>query len=376
MSHRLAYCTNVHAGSDLATTLAELERHARRVASLVGGGAPLGIGLWLSATSVAELRSPGDVRRLRERLADWGLEVATFNAFPYGDFHGERVKHAVYEPHWARPERYAYTARLAEIAVDLVPEGTRQVSLSTLPIGWRAQFTNEGCAASAGLAAAQLERLAERLGQIEAERGVRVTVDLEPEPGCLLDRAQHVVDLFDQVLRTEACRTHLGVCHDICHAAVMFEPQEEALATYARAGIAVHKIQVSNALSCDGSPAALAELARFDEPRYLHQTSIRDERGTVMTYDDLPAALADRRPGERRTHFHVPLHVERIGALGTTQDEIRRCLALFPTGTGPILEIETYAWNVLPAALRPAELADGIACEWRWLAALLEARRP
>ena len=47
----------------------------------------------------------------------------------------------------------------------------------------------------------------------------------------------------------EIVRRHIRVCHDICHAAVMFEDQEEVLRKYAAAGIQVGKIQVSAALA-------------------------------------------------------------------------------------------------------------------------------
>jgi hypothetical protein len=38
-------------------------------------------------------------------------------------------------------------------------------------------------------------------------------------------------------------------------------------------------------------------------------------------------------------------------------------------------EVETYAWGVLPEALRKRRLADGIADELRWLESALGAWR-
>ena len=99
------YCTNVHAGRTLAETEANLGRFAPRVRELVASAeepdAELGLGLWLSAETARELRETGGARAFRDRLLDQGLRVVTFNGFPYGDFHAEVVKHAVYEPHWA-----------------------------------------------------------------------------------------------------------------------------------------------------------------------------------------------------------------------------------------------------------------------------------
>ena len=55
----------------------------------------------------------------------------TANAFPYGDFHGERVKEDVYRPDWADAARAVYTLRSA-VALAAVNERGAHVSLSTV----------------------------------------------------------------------------------------------------------------------------------------------------------------------------------------------------------------------------------------------------
>jgi sugar phosphate isomerase/epimerase len=369
---RIAYCTNVHAGPDVESTERNLLEHAVRVRELSGTRGLLPVGLWLSAIAAGQLERRDDVRALRDRLLEAGIAVVTLNGFPFIDFHDHAIKHAVYEPHWARPERLAYTLRLANILVDLLPDDVRDASISTVPIGWRPTFTNEGCGASVGIAAAQLEAVVAHLRRIERETGVRLHVDLEPEPGCLLDRAEHVVALFDEALgRTPDARRHLGVCHDICHSAVMFEEQAAALELYRRNGIRVGKVQVSSAIEADGSRSALAALARFDEPKYLHQTVVRLDSGELRFHEDLRPALGMPPKGVFRTHFHVPIHLEAIaldeGVLRTTRGEIDACLAALEPDETRVLEIETYAWPVLPESIRPATLAEGIAAEVRWL---------
>jgi sugar phosphate isomerase/epimerase len=374
----LAYCTNVHPGETLARTKSMLDQHAVRVRELVfGGSAPsgrtLGIGLWLSAQSARELLAePEGIIRFRAWLEERGLAVRTINGFPYGDFHGETVKTRVYHPHWADPNRSLFTLDLAKILAALVEPGTRTASISTVPIGWRSDFTNEGCGASVGLAASQLEWVAERMREIEDRTGVRVTIDLEPEPGCLLDRAEHVVSLFDQCFSSEATRTYLGVCHDICHSAVMFEEQDEALELYARNAIRVGKMQVSAALACHGAPKELAELAQFDESRYMHQTCVLAGSGEVRFFEDLGLALDAMPDGFWRTHFHVPVHLDAISRLTTTAKEIPAALAAASKVDPPVFEVETYAWTVLPPHLRERDLAAGIAKELAWTRAALE----
>ena len=74
--------------------------------------------------------------------------------------------------------------------------------------------------------------------------------------------------------------------------------------------------------------------------------------------------------GTWRTHFHVPIFVAEGERWGTTQAEIERCLAALPSDEPrPTLEVETYAWEVLPSCLYAGDdgLAAGIAEELRWL---------
>ncbi|MED5401378.1 MAG: hypothetical protein VX669_13390, partial [Planctomycetota bacterium] len=109
----LGYCTNVHPGRSLEEVLAGLDRYTRPVADRIGRR--LAAGLWLAAPVVAELAADeSGARRLADELGDRDLLCYTLNAFPYGDFHGERVKEQVYLPDWSAPERFDYTLACAD----------------------------------------------------------------------------------------------------------------------------------------------------------------------------------------------------------------------------------------------------------------------
>lgn len=361
------YCTNVHAGTSLAETMANLERHARSVRGYLGDET-LGIGLWIPESVLGELEDRKQVHELRSRIEDLGLFVFTMNGFPQHDFHAEVVKLNVYRPSWESAERAGYTRKLARVLSGLAPEHLPELSISTVPIGWRTEITDPGSAIG------HLEATAEFLERLEDETGRLVHLDLEPEPGCLLDTAKDVVELFDRF--SDRSRRYLRVCHDVCHSAVMFESQADAIANYRKAGIEIGKIQISSCpearLSGEGEgDPALAALRAFMEPRYMHQATIRDQRGECTFHDDLPQALeAGIVEGTVRVHFHVPVHATSLGALNTTQNEIIECLRALD-GRVPPLEVETYAWEVLPEEHRQHELARGIADELRWLRALL-----
>ena len=69
---------------------------------------------------------------------------------------------------------------------------------------------------------------------------------------------------------------------------------------------------------------------------------------------------------------HMPIFIERFGHLSTTQKSIMECLtrlcdpACQVDFTGHV-EIETYAWSVLPESMRKRGLEDDITSELKWL---------
>jgi len=391
----LGYCTNVHAGATYSESIESLRQHAMAVKQRVSPESPMGVGWWVSREGVRGFDRRGfqGFPWLKSWFEQHGLVPFTCNGFPYGDFHGQIVKHHVYEPSWTSEDRLNYTIALANMLATLSDAGSER-SISTLPIGW----PNPPCeVVDQRAAAVNIVKLAEELRRLEKASGVSIHLDLEPEPGCILQRSIDVVAYFKQHLLPTARERgtseatifrHVRVCHDICHAAVMFEDQDEIFAKYNKAGIKIGKVQISNAIRVDFETIsvgkrneALHQLRAFAEDRYLHQTMIRF--GDEMTFfTDLPTALefveANGNVGkEWRIHFHVPLFVERFGLLQTTQGHIGECLILLRDSGVNHWEVETYAWNVLPPELRTSDLAEGIAREMQWvldLARSMEAK--
>ena len=382
---RIAYCSNVHAGSNLEQTRENLQRFSCSVKSAFSPNAPMGIGLWLSNHTAASLaNSPGNVEEFRQFLSDTGLQPFTFNGFPYGDFHQKVVKKSVYLPTWTEPERHAYTRNLIELICRF--NESSLLSISTLPLGWGRPPMARGHLAECGR---QLRELATFLAQLEGEVGKRVVVCLEPEPGCALQFSRDVVAFFEEHLlqrnSEDSIRRHIAVCHDVCHAEVMGESQRDVFATYQAAGIDVGKVQISSAVVIDfdeiadaDRESALGQLNGFAEDRYMHQTTVQQEQdGPLVFFEDLPLAIAavgDERPrGKWRVHFHVPIYLSRFGHLGASQAAIVDCVTAC-RGYSDVnhFEVETYAWNVLPPELQQPDLATGIANEMKWFSDLAD----
>lgn len=372
----VGYCTNVHAGEDLDQYLSSLEEYALDVKARVSGNQPLPIGLWLSARTARQMLSENRLRKFKEFLESNGLAAFTMNGFPYANFHGPTVKHQVYKPDWTQPQRRNYTVNLIRILTELMPEGS-QAGISTLPLGWPGgEFDYEK-------AADNLIQVVELLKTNERRTGKLIHLDIEPEPGCILSSSGDVVSFFNDYLlgrRNEAdILRHLRVCHDICHASVIFEDQETAIRNYTANGIRIGKVHVSSALqaeiSGDSFLPVLEQLRTFQEDRYLHQTYIR-QSDRILSYDDLPRAISDVNAGTKgtlRCHFHLPIFIERVGCLGTTSHEIVDCLKnIHKVSDCRHFEVETYAWTVLPDALKTRDLARGIAKELLWMQNQLE----
>ncbi|MGE0710794.1 MAG: metabolite traffic protein EboE [Planctomycetota bacterium] len=372
----------------------------------------MGAGLWLPLAAASAIATdPRAAARTREALAAAGSFAFTVNAFPLGGFHGASVKAEVYRPTWGSPARREYTELACRALAALLPEGGRG-SVSTVPVGYTA-FAEAGVEEAAGAA---LGSLAAALERLEAETGRSIAIALEPEPLAVLETAAGAVDFFEaHVLRGPgpaafaaaggsaagaegALRRRVGVCVDTCHLACVFEDLPGALARLAAAGVSVVKAQLSSALELAWpahDPQGLARLRSFAEPRYLHQTVGRRPDGSRVSFADLPElTLRDGAPHpdlagcERvRTHFHVPLCWEgdapqsgpgsppegAAGALGTTRPALEAGLAALVAATDH-LEVETYTFDVLPAAERARYGGDPvrmIAAELAWAEAAL-----
>jgi sugar phosphate isomerase/epimerase len=388
----LTYCTNIHPGESWAEVRHNLEAHVVRVKAMVAPESSFGVGLRLSAEAAASLADEGALDELLLFLAAHDLYVFTINGFPYGPFHGTRVKEDVYRPDWLEDERLRYTDALAHLLARLLPPGIAG-SISTVPLCFRPRA--DVASALAEMADRLLQHTA-TLVDLDRETGQRIALALEPEPFCVVETIAEAVTFFEEHLfsRTAvrrlaalsglgepeaeaALHRHLGVCFDACHAAVEFETPAEAVSSLRRAGIAIAKIQVSAGLRVEPpSPASRAALRRFAEHIYLHQVVAR-AGSTLRRYADLPEALEDAAADaddEWRIHFHVPLFHETLGPFRNTQAFLRELLSLQSREElSPHLEVETYTWHVLPPEFRGRDITDDIAREMQWTLAALRA---
>jgi hypothetical protein len=384
----LAYCTNVHRGETWAETFESLNNYTLRVRERVSPKQPYAIGLRLGNDAAYELADRATLLEFQRWLGKNQCYVFTINGFPFGRFHGAKVKDYVYQPDWTSPERLAYTNLLFDLLAQLTPMGI-EASVSTLP----------GAFKGFPLHCDDLKKIrdnlwhcVEHIARISEQSGRKMHLGLEPEPLCLLESSRETIQFFDR-MRAEHPKDprlmeHLGVNYDTCHFAVEFEEPQNALGCLLQRGIKISKLHLSSALKVRPTAETREALTAFADDVYLHQVVVCRADGQRFIYRDLDEALAGEPPeaegealenssaAEWRIHFHVPLHSPPTPLFDNTSDHILGTLDLLAANPGfcTHLEMETYTWEVLPPELKDRDVVDQLVAEYEWTLDNLKAR--
>jgi hypothetical protein len=380
----LAYCTNIHRGETWRETFDSLKTHTLAVRERVCQRDPFAIGLRLGSQAAMELSDPKMLLDFQHWLEKNSCYVFTINGFPYGRFHGSRVKEQVYAPDWTSPPRLDYTNLLFDLLAHLVPAGI-EGSVSTVPGSFKEFISSREQEMEIRK---NIFRCVEHIARASEKSKSLLHLGLEPEPLGLLENSAETIAFFEQ-LRTE-CKNdpriaeHLGVNYDTCHFAVEFEEPQNAIAALQNAGIKISKIHLSSALKTRATKEARAALTSFADDVYLHQVVARGANGKLKFYRDLPNALADnsklKTPNSKlpewRIHFHVPLHAPAAPPFENTNDHLLGVLDLLAENPKlcPHLEMETYTWEVLPPELKSQSVVAQLANEYNWTLARLAER--
>ena len=367
-SHHLAYCTNIHPAESWDETFHVLKTDVLAVRDRVASGKKFAIGLRLSAQAALELLEDDHLDQFESWLAQENCYVFTINGFPYGAFHGTRVKENVYKPDWTHMSRLVYTEQLFTIISRLCPAESGG-SVSTLPGSFKEFGADEN------LIFANLYSCALTVETLAKETGKDLHLGLEPEPLGHFENTEETIAFFERFfawcdieeLDSNPIKKHIGINYDTCHFALEFDDCHQSLKALTEAGLRISKIHLSNALSFDPqNPEALEAIRPFDEPTYLHQVILNSD--PLTRFKDLPEFREATTATEGRIHFHVPLYSEPLSPLASTLDHAEAALTYLKEHpkTCPHLEIETYTWGVLPDQLQKP-LTDQISAEYDWV---------
>ncbi len=361
---QLTYCSNIHPGESWQHVLDNLESHGLSVKRQVSPDASFPLGLRIAQQASVELDA-AKIAQFRAWCEQHDCYLLTINGFPYGTFHDQPVKAAVYEPDWRTQERVVYTKRLADLAVALTTRAP-QISISTVPIAYKQGFAESDWP----LVRDHLIDVLAHLRALHERSGILVQLALEPEPCCVLETTEETIAFFARMDFPAELKTYIGICFDCCHQAVEFEEAADVLARLRAANITIAKVQVSSALRAQGEE--IKQLFQFNEPVYLHQAVAKQAQG-LHRFSDLPELQSALAKGENytecRVHFHVPIFIDHLGACSTTQFFLKDFLPLLDESIP--LEVETYSFKNLPAHLRDYPLDVSIARELHWVKQLL-----
>ncbi|MCP5559682.1 MAG: metabolite traffic protein EboE [Verrucomicrobiaceae bacterium] len=376
----LGYCTNIHRGESWEETWRGLRDYTLRVKDRVSGGAPYGIGLRLSAQAAQELSAPGKLDEFRAWLDGNGCYVFTINGFPYGAFHGTRVKEQVFKPDWSKKERLDYTNLLFDILVKLLPPGVSG-SVSTLPGSHKTFGVGEEEIAAIF---ENLRLCKEHIADLSQSTGHDLHLGLEPEPLGLFETSGETLKFFglymDRHPTDRDFLRHIGLNYDTCHLAIEYEDPARALERITGSGIRLSKLHFSSALRLKPTPEMVERLRPFDEPVYFHQVvAWHGDNAPLRRFKDLPDALAHAKAfpddcgQEWRVHFHIPIHAQPTDGFESTRDHLEGAMKWM--GKNPQhcqhIEMETYTWEVLPGAMREGDVVDQLVKEYDWTLAAM-----
>ena len=377
----LSYCTNIHPAETWVETFTALKTHVLNVRDrLLETGdqptdKPFPIGLRLSAIAARQLLEGNELARFKDWLAENNSFVFTINGFPYGSFHGTRVKEKVFQPDWTDPARLIYTKQLFEILAEIAPKDSGG-SVSTLPGSHKTFHADESIIRS------NLADLAWFIEDLSQKHQVDLHLGLEPEPLGHFENTLETLAFFERLHESarspEIIRRRIGLNFDCCHFAIEFDEAAASLDVISNfSDIRLSKIHLSNALSLNPrNPDAIDSIRNFDEPTYFHQVITRRADGSIERFADLPLYLSALDSGkispqdfeEARVHFHIPLDAAPVPPLKSTDFHVRETLAWCRKHPNACqhFEIETYTWGVPPGNLqRPVE--EQIASEYRWV---------
>ena len=384
----LTYSTLVHQTDNWDQLWKSVNTYLPAVKARVAPHDKFGVCLRTSAPS-AELLSaePTKVADLKKFFADNDLYLYTANAFVYGVFKKQIIKEDVYEPDWATPERREYTKKVANLLAELAPEGINP-SIQSAPLGFKPKVTGDDVVAAY---TSNVVDVVAHLVELKKKTGKTVTLGLEPEPRCYLETTDETITYFKNHLfsgetakrlakktglneadAAQAMRDYMGVVFDIGHQAVGYEDIPASLQKLVDSGVQIVKLQEAASMYIpDVSQKTVDALQTFAKTIYLSQTCQKKD-GKMTWFLNLEDAFEDwyKNPGPRewRTHFHVPVFLNDLGAFGTTRFALEQALAFHKkTPLSTHLEIETYTWDVLPDHLKTGDIVEYVTRELDWV---------
>ena len=370
----LAYCTNIHRGEGWNETFNGLNEYTLKVKEKVSQSDPFAIGLRLGHKAALELseKGSGNLDEFIKWLDHNNCYIFSINGFPYGQFHGSRVKEQVYSPDWTFDSRVEYTNLLFDILAEILPSGMSG-SVSTLPGSFK-EFIKDDTQ-QGNVIIENLARCGKHINDLIEKTGKDLHLGLEPEPLGWFENTPETLSFFKRFrnIHGDEFDNVIGVNYDTCHLAIEYENAKESLLLLKNNNIKISKIHLSSALKLKPNQQTVDSLKEYQDDVYLHQVIARLQNGDLIRFKDLPDAIENFLKGncnddEWRVHFHIPLHASPDSLFDDTRDHIKDTLSVLSSDPEMCkhLEMETYTWEVLPNSMQSNSVVDQLSLEYDW----------
>ena len=370
----LAYCTNIHRGEGWNETFHGLNEYTLKVKEKVSQSDPFAIGLRLGHKAALELSETGsgNLDEFIKWLDHNNCYIFSINGFPYGQFHGSRVKEQVYSPDWTFDSRVEYTNLLFDILAEILPSGMSG-SVSTLPGSFK-EFIQDDTQ-QGNVIIENLARCGKHINDLIEKTGKDLHLGLEPEPLGWFENTPETLSFFKRFrnIHGDEFDNVIGVNYDTCHLAIEYENAKESLLLLKNNNIKISKIHLSSALKLKPNQQTVDSLKEYQDDVYLHQVIARLQNGDLIRFKDLPDAIENFLKGncnddEWRVHFHIPLHASPDSLFDDTRDHIKDTLSVLSSDPEMCkhLEMETYTWEVLPNSMQSNSVVDQLSLEYDW----------
>lgn len=370
----LAYCTNIHRGEGWNETFHGLNEYTLKVKEKVSQSDPFAIGLRLGYKAALELSETGsgNLDEFIKWLDHNNCYIFSINGFPYGQFHGSRVKEQVYSPDWTFDSRVEYTNLLFDILAEILPSGMSG-SVSTLPGSFK-EFIQDDTQ-QGNVIIENLARCGKHINDLIEKTGKDLHLGLEPEPLGWFENTPETLSFFKRFrnIHGDEFDNVIGVNYDTCHLAIEYENAKESLLLLKNNNIKISKIHLSSALKLKPNQQTVDSLKEYQDDVYLHQVIARLQNGDLIRFKDLPDAIENFLKGncnddEWRVHFHIPLHASPDSLFDDTRDHIKDTLSVLSSDPEMCkhLEMETYTWEVLPNSMQSNSVVDQLSLEYDW----------
>ena len=370
----LAYCTNIHRGEGWNETFHGLNEYTLKVKEKVSQSDPFAIGLRLGYKAALELSETGsgNLDEFIKWLDHNNCYIFSINGFPYGQFHGSRVKEQVYSPDWTFDSRVEYTNLLFDILAKILPSGMSG-SVSTLPGSFK-EFIQDDTQ-QGNVIIENLARCGKHINDLIEKTGKDLHLGLEPEPLGWFENTPETLSFFKRFrnIHGDEFDNVIGVNYDTCHLAIEYENAKESLLLLKNNNIKISKIHLSSALKLKPNQQTVDSLKEYQDDVYLHQVIARLQNGDLIRFKDLPDAIENFLKGncnddEWRVHFHIPLHASPDSLFDDTRDHIKDTLSVLSSDPEMCkhLEMETYTWEVLPNSMQSNSVVDQLSLEYDW----------